>query len=199
MTDSLPKRTRGLGGGYRLGALVVIAALFVGAILFALLRPAGSSLQGAPVPHFRLPRLTGTASLSSRQLRGHAVVINFWASWCVPCKKEAPLLRNAHQRYRSKGVRFVGVDINDAPSDARAFVQRFRLTYPMVVGNQKTLQDFRLIGLPDTFFVTPRWRFQRLVANPKHAVKRGTAVLGAISEKELTSNIGVLMSRDRNG
>jgi thiol-disulfide isomerase/thioredoxin len=58
------------------------------------------------------------------------VVVNFWGSWCAPCRSEAPTLAVLSQEYRSKGVQFVGVDIRDSPASAQAFVQNFGISYP---------------------------------------------------------------------
>jgi thiol-disulfide isomerase/thioredoxin len=80
------------------------------------------------------PAVSGTTLSGSRlslsSYRGHVVVLNFWGSWCAPCRKEAPTLGVLSQQYQSKGVRFVGVDIRDQTSAAQAFVQTFRIGYP---------------------------------------------------------------------
>jgi thiol-disulfide isomerase/thioredoxin len=80
------------------------------------------------------PAVSGT-TLSGRKLslsayRGRVVVLNFWGSWCAPCRKEAPTLAVLSEQYQAKGVRFVGVDIRDQASAAQAFVQNFRISYP---------------------------------------------------------------------
>lgn len=107
-------------------------------------------------PNFDLSRLDGPGRLRLSTLRGKAVVLNFWASWCIPCKKEAPLLEAAWQRWRSKGVVVVGVDANDFKSDARRFAHRYGITYPLVNdGPGNWLDDYGLTGFPETFFVRP--------------------------------------------
>jgi thiol-disulfide isomerase/thioredoxin len=68
--------------------------------------------------------------LSLSSYRGKVVVINFWGSWCAPCRSEAPTLAVLSEQYQSKGVQFVGVDIRDSPASARAFVQNFGISYP---------------------------------------------------------------------
>jgi thiol-disulfide isomerase/thioredoxin len=84
-------------------------------------RPVAPSVSGSTLSGGRL-------SLSS--YRGRVVVVNFWGSWCAPCRSEAPTLAVLSQEYRSKGVQFVGVDIRDSPASARAFVQNFGVSYP---------------------------------------------------------------------
>jgi len=84
-------------------------------------RPAAPAVSGTTLSGSRL-------SLSS--YRGQVVVINFWGSWCAPCRSEAPTLTVLAQQYRAKGVRFVGIDIRDSPASAEAFMQNFGISYP---------------------------------------------------------------------
>lgn len=80
------------------------------------------------------PDVSGTtlagSRLSLRSYRGRVVVINFWGSWCAPCRAEAPTLAVLSEQYRSKGVQFVGADIRDSPASAEAFVRNFGISYP---------------------------------------------------------------------
>src|SRR5581483_11409942 len=85
-----------------------------------------------PAPQFTLSRLNGPGKLALAAYRGKVVVLNFWASWCVPCKSEAPRLEAAWQKYRSKGVVVLGVDAQDFSGDARKFVRHYGVTYPVV-------------------------------------------------------------------
>lgn len=107
-----------------------------------------------PAPDFELPRLDRDGTLRLSALRGNAVVLNFWASWCDPCKDEAPLLQAAWERYRDDGVVVLGVDNEDLTSDARAFMRRYGLTFPNVRdGEGSVKRKFGLIGYPETFFL----------------------------------------------
>jgi cytochrome c biogenesis protein CcmG, thiol:disulfide interchange protein DsbE len=110
-------------------------------------------------PAFDLERLDAPGRLQLSSLRGKAVVLNFWASWCLPCKEEAPRLEAAWQKWRSKGVVVVGIDANDFKSDARRFARRYELTYPLVHdGPGELLDDYGLSAFPETFFVRPDGR-----------------------------------------
>ena len=80
---------------------------------------------------FTLERLNGAGSLRLSSLRGRVVVVNFWASWCEPCKREAPIFQSASERYRGRIV-FVGVDTTDFSGDGRSFLARYGVTYPNV-------------------------------------------------------------------
>ena len=82
-------------------------------------------------PEFTLDRLDGEGTISLADYRGKAVVVNFWASWCGPCKTEAPLLQDAWERYREQGLVVLGVDAQDLRSDGRRFVERYGITYPV--------------------------------------------------------------------
>jgi cytochrome c biogenesis protein CcmG/thiol:disulfide interchange protein DsbE len=110
-------------------------------------------------PAFMLPRLEGDGKLSLASLRGRAVVLNFWASWCVPCKEEVPLLEDAWREHRANGLVVLGIDIQDGASDARKFARRAGLTYPLVRDQRgKTLGPYNVAGVPQTLFVNRRGR-----------------------------------------
>jgi thiol-disulfide isomerase/thioredoxin len=108
-------------------------------------------------PDFTATTLTGSA-LNFASYRGQVVVVNFWGSWCAPCRSEAPVLAVAAQQYRSAGVSFLGVDVRDTATSALAFTRNFGVGYPSVSdsGSQITL-DFTSVvpiaGTPTTLVV----------------------------------------------
>jgi cytochrome c biogenesis protein CcmG/thiol:disulfide interchange protein DsbE len=103
-------------------------------------------------PDFTLERLDRDGRLGLSTLRGKVVAVNFWASWCIPCKEEAPFLEDVWRDERSKGFVVLGVDAKDFRSDARRFMRRFGLTYPVVYdGPGKTLAGYGVTGFPETF------------------------------------------------
>src|SRR5712691_3023516 len=117
----------------------------------------GNAVAKGPAPRFTLPRLDGHGDLGLAAFRGKAVVLNFWASWCIPCKQEAPNLEAAWRRWRPHGVVFVGVDAQDFYGDARQFGKRYEITYPLVRdGSGKVVGDYGVSGFPETFFVDRR-------------------------------------------
>jgi cytochrome c biogenesis protein CcmG, thiol:disulfide interchange protein DsbE len=152
-----------VAGPLKLGAQVLALALVAG--LFALLvwkvasedEGASRKLQRGetpPAPAFSLDRLDRPGKLSLATYRGRPVVLNFWASWCVPCKEEAPLLEAVWRRHRDEGLVVLGVDINDLRSDARRFARENRMSYPLGFdGIGETSTDYGLTGVPETFFV----------------------------------------------
>jgi cytochrome c biogenesis protein CcmG/thiol:disulfide interchange protein DsbE len=128
---------------------------------------------GALAPAFALDRLDGSGKVSLASLRGRTVVLNFWASWCGPCKREAPALEQVWQRYRSKGVVVLGVDSGDGRSDARRFLAAHRITYPIVSDPNELLAANRygLPGFPVTIVIDRRGRVV------------GDRVLGPVSDQ----------------
>jgi cytochrome c biogenesis protein CcmG/thiol:disulfide interchange protein DsbE len=133
-------------------------------------------------PNFDLARLDGPGRLRPSTLRGKAVVLNFWASWCIPCKKEAPLLEAAWQKWRSKAVVVVGIDANDFKSDARRFARRYGITYPLVNdGRGNWLDDYGLTGFPETFFVRPDGRLSSWTQGQLHEQELEQGIQEALS------------------
>lgn len=126
-----------------------------------------------PVPALALPTLPpgeavppqgGVAApreVALRDLRGHAVVLNFWASWCGPCREEAPLLGAVARDYRSRGLLVVGVDTQDLESPARAFLAQYGVTYLNLRDPDGSVgRLFGTTGVPETFFIDADGRIQ---------------------------------------
>lgn len=122
---------------------------------------------GTPAaPAFTLERLDGKGELSLESLRGRPVVLNFWASWCNPCKDEAPLLEEASKRWAGK-VAFVGVDVKDFRGDARKFIKRYGVTYPNVYdGKGSTIGRYGVTGYPETYFIDAEGKVRFRIAGP---------------------------------
>lgn len=146
----------------------VVTVLVVGvllAVFWARLLTANQQVQALPssplvghtAPDFTLTIYNGTPGqkIHLADLKGHPVVINFWASWCQPCQEEMPIIEAAYQKYRGDGVIFVGVDFEDKADAAMAFVRQYGVTYP--VGPDTTNGDiaiaYGVTGTPETAFV----------------------------------------------
>jgi DsbE subfamily thiol:disulfide oxidoreductase len=107
-----------------------------------------------PAPGFELPALDGTGTISLRDFRGKVVVLNFWASWCGPCREEAPHLQRIWQENRSRGVQLLGVNHRDDRAAARVYEDEFGITFPSVFDPAGRLSfEYRLVGLPTTFVI----------------------------------------------
>jgi cytochrome c biogenesis protein CcmG, thiol:disulfide interchange protein DsbE len=110
-------------------------------------------------PKLALPHLQGGGRFDLTSYRGKVVVVNFWASWCVPCKKEARELASAASRWKTRDVVFVGVDAQDFSSAAKRFVKKYGVGYAVVRDGQgSSLGHWGVTGFPETFFVDRRGR-----------------------------------------
>jgi cytochrome c biogenesis protein CcmG, thiol:disulfide interchange protein DsbE len=157
-----------MAGRLKLAAQVLALALVTG--LFFLLvwkvttqgDNAAHKLQEgkSPVaPQIHLDRLDRPGKISLAAYKGRPVILNFWASWCIPCKKEAPVLESVWQRYRARGLIVLGVDANDLKSDARRFARENGMSYPLAyAGYGDTISAYGVTGFPETFFVARNGR-----------------------------------------
>lgn len=163
--------------------LVAGVAAIVALLTVSVARPStrvDTPIVGRPAPAFDLQTLdVGRVSLA--ELRGSPVVLNFWASWCAPCREEAPLLTAADDTYRSQGLRILGVVYQDSADNARAFMARYGQTYPGLLDpDGRTAIDYGVFGIPETFFIN------------RSGVVRSRQV-GVLTEAELRSQIEAVL------
>lgn len=157
------------GQAVALAAVVALLAL----LIWRLTHQNHPPKIGGAAPNFTLARLEGTGDLALASLRGHPVVVNFWASWCVPCKGEAQLLEQQYAQYKKQGVVFLGIDYHDVASDARTFLEHHGITYPTLKDGSGAVGDkYGITGVPETYFIS---RTGRLV---------GVHVLGPITDSK---------------
>src|SRR5262249_18002709 len=105
-------------------------------------------------PDFTLERLDQDGKLQLSSLRGKAVVLNVWASWCGPCKEEAPYLEEVWLKNRSRGLTIVGLDAKDFRVDAMRFARGYGLTFPLVYdGPGDVIANYGVTGFPETFVI----------------------------------------------
>lgn len=154
-------------------ALVVVGLLAVGLVKpdqeFTLDRRIAEN-EAPFAPAMTLPVLFASqgvgpegSSVSLESLRGKPVVVNLWASWCPPCRSEAPILQRLAEKYEPKGAIVLGVNVRDLSGDAKAFIDEFNLTFPSLRdGSDDTEQRFEASGLPETFLVDPDGKMRLL-------------------------------------
>ena len=167
-----------------IAALVIVG--FLGLLIWGMLNKepitglSGITMVNRPAPDFTLTTFEGTA-ISLEDLRGKPVVINFWASWCPPCRIEAPLIERTWREYKNRGLIFLGVNIQDRKEDALNYIREFDITYPN--GPDPTGEisiDYGVSGLPVTFFVSSKGEIVR-------------RWVGAIEKSVLISSIEEIM------
>ncbi|MBI4525934.1 MAG: TlpA family protein disulfide reductase, partial [Deltaproteobacteria bacterium] len=121
-------------------------------------------------------------------LRGKVVFLNFWASWCPPCRAEAKTLESAWKKYKDRGVVFLGVNIQDKEDDARAFIKEFEITYKNGQDTGRTAVDYGVWGIPETFFIDRQGRITYKhvggLGLPTITAKLDQALLGIVSAEE---------------
>jgi len=125
---------------------------------------------GQPAPAFSLPSLSKPGpTISLAAFRGKPLVVNFWASWCIPCRTEMPLLEQAYQAEQGR-VQFLGIDANDTSGAARDFLNQVDVTYPAVSdANGGVAIQYSLFGLPTTVFISPSGKIMGRFIGELHA------------------------------
>jgi len=133
-------------------------------------------------PQFSIPLYNG-GTFSLTEQRGKVVVVNFWASWCIPCRDEAPMLERVWRKYRDRGVVFIGVDYVDTEVEALKFIKEFNMTYPTGPDlRTETSAKFHIRGVPETFFVG------------KDGELNGN-IIGPMDERTLTAKLEELLRK----
>jgi len=175
------------------GIAVGLVVLLFGLLAWSLVRDKGGDLAAAAergdkpkAPGFTLGRLDRQGELSLDSLRGKVVVLNAWASWCIPCKDEAPFFEQLWLRNRGRGVVVVGLNAKDLRSDARRFMARYDLTFPIVRdGSGDVVNRYGLTGFPETFVLDRKGRVVQ-------------AFIGAINTDEDRARLKAAVERARS-
>jgi cytochrome c biogenesis protein CcmG, thiol:disulfide interchange protein DsbE len=173
-------------------AIGLVALLFI-LLAWSLLHDKGGDLskqanrgERPAAPDFTLERLDQDGELQLASLRGKVVVLNTWASWCVPCKEEAPFLEQVWRSNRDRGVVVLGLDAKDFRADARRFADRYGLTFPLVYdGPGDAIDEYGVTGFPETFVIDREGRVVRAfvgaVNGEEERAELRTAIEGALS------------------
>ena len=152
--------------------------VFLAVFFLALKRPSGAAtiklIKSAPA--FEVTTLDGKV-FSLKAMKGHPVVVNFWASWCPPCRAEAQGIQRAYAAFKGSGVRFIGIAVQDEPQNVKKFMKEFNWGFPVSIDEKEELMNaYNVYGMPKTIVVDRNG----IIASDR---------LGAISEEELTAEI----------
>ena len=165
--------------------VVAFAAISVLAILWFGFR-GRPAREGGAAPDFRL-ELYGDGETTLADYEGQVLALNFWASWCAPCRAELPALQAVWTEYQGRGVAFLGVNVKDVPERAQALIDEFELTYPNGYDPYNRIWgSFGLTGVPETVFVD-----RKGIIAKRH--------IGQISEKALRAELDELLEPEEKG
>lgn len=160
---------------------LVLLGLIAGFLLWRQPSP-GPTTIGSAAPEFTLVDLDGSPVRLS-DLRGHPVVVNFWASWCGPCVEEFPLLRQAVERHAADGLVVIGIVYQDRSEAARAFMQRNGATWQAAMDpGGRVAEAYRILGPPETFFIDAGG-----IIRARH--------IGQFTESSLADGLAAIMDR----
>lgn len=162
----------------KLTGQVLAVALVAGLLALLVWKVVHGSGRTTEPQNFTLPRLDRPGKLELTSLRGKVVVLNFWASWCIPCKQEAPALERIWREFRPKGVVVLGVDSEDFSGDAKDFMRRYGITYPVVRENGRDLYGpYGVTGVPETRIIDRQGKYA------------GTQFYGATTAADLRQSV----------
>jgi cytochrome c biogenesis protein CcmG/thiol:disulfide interchange protein DsbE len=153
--NELEEQSPPIKGRKKIGIIVTFACILalLGLLAWGLRKVQAGPLSTGMAPDFTITDFDGT-TVTLSELRGQVVIINFWASWCPPCREEAAYLEATWRKYEGRGVVFIGVDWVDTEKEALAYIDEFDITYlngPDI--GTRVAQAYNIQGVPETFFV----------------------------------------------
>jgi len=145
--------------------------------------------EGKLAPDFFLPTLDG-GQVRLSDLRGKAVLVNFWATWCGPCRKEMPQLVAAYRRYRQEGLEIVAVNLQEPTDRVKRFAEEFGVEFTVALDKTgEVVREYRLLGIPTSFFVDRQGVIRSVFRGPFLGQQGGQVVQEAIGGQELEERI----------
>ena len=140
----------------------------IGLLAFGLIKKGDDPLQaGDSVPETELSSLDGSAQRSLADYRGQWVLVNVWASWCDPCREEAPTLERFYRAHKADDFTVLGIDTQDDSRSADGFIKEFGLTYPQLHdGSGDYADELKTTGVPENFLIDPDGKVALVVRQP---------------------------------
>lgn len=165
MEDLLQEKP--VSGSSRLPITLLVGfIIFAGVIGLQLAARGDTQPTAGQAPDFELATFDGN-TLRLSALRGSVVIVNFWASWCVPCRDEAPILQDLWERYRDRDFVLIGVDYADVEAEALKFIEEFSITYPNGLDMGTRISDmYHIQGVPETFVIDRQGNIRKFIIAP---------------------------------
>ena len=130
-------------------------------VLICLFVEIGAGQATAPLPEFSLRSLNGQ-TVSSDDLKGSIVVLDFWATWCEGCITEIPAFNRLEQKFRPHGVKVIGLAVQSGwAKDIQKFAKQYKVRYTILVGNNDTVSEYGVISFPATYVIAPGWKLHK--------------------------------------
>ncbi|MFD1397110.1 thiol-disulfide oxidoreductase ResA [Kroppenstedtia eburnea] len=164
----------------------VLMLIMVGAVAFAIYKTVSDGEkqtveEGMEAPDFQLQTLDGK-EMKLSELRGRAVLLNFWATWCEPCRDEMPAIQKVYEKHRDKGLVVVGVNIAESQLTVKGFVRQLDLSFPILLDKERKVVDqYRIEPIPTSLFIDKDGKVVRIVKGQMDDVQMETYALEALS------------------
>jgi len=135
---------------YGLGILLL--ALFLYVSVFTTSETSAAFTKGGPAPDFTSKTINGE-EITLSKLKGKVVVLNFWATWCPPCRSEMPLFNRVYEKYRDRGFEIIAISTDSSERQVKKFIKEFGIKFPVVMDKQNLVSKYNVSGLPTSFLI----------------------------------------------